>query len=81
MAIIPGYYVQRKQTSRQCAWYSLTSSWTVLDVMIDYGFANIQCQPPYLAVSILAHRRHHGLLWFAPLLHTKLIHISVVVLR
>jgi hypothetical protein len=82
MVIISGYYAQSKQTSWQCAWYSLTSSWTVLGVMINYGFAFIRSvslhtwQCLYLLIGAITsfcglHR------FFIP----KLIHMSVVILR
>jgi hypothetical protein len=32
---IPGYYTQREQTCRQCAWYSSTGGWTVLSAVIN----------------------------------------------
>ncbi len=41
MVIISGYYTQREQTSRQCAWYSSTGGWTVMGALINYGFAHI----------------------------------------
>jgi MFS family permease len=41
IVIISGCYTKAEQTSRQCAWYSSTSGWTVLGAVINFGFSHI----------------------------------------